>query len=214
MRYLVRYFLYKRVLSCFFLALFLACSLFCVTICLSLFEYGVSFANITGQHEYKVANPITIVSFSATFVTISLTIIGFALNSFSKRKQNSNSDLVLGNSVYEEAAGILLVRYRTKLGSLLYFNVFNFPLLGKAFSLILLLACMFVHCFVGYYRVFYLIVYASFMFCIIVDMLICVFEIYSDVNYTTFRACRILITKIGDRLKFLSDTNAKFRAYL
>lgn len=208
MKDLVKYFLYKRVLSCFTLALIFSLLVCCITMTFSLLNFGVSFADITGNHEYKIANPITIVSFAATFVTISLTIIGFALNSFSKRKQSEKNNSILGNSVYEEAVGILLVRYRRKSETLLFINVFNYPLLAKAFTLVLLLGCMFVHCFVGNYRVFYLIVYASLMFCIIVSMLISVFEIYSDVNYTTFRACRIISMKISNRLKYLSKTNS------
>ena len=205
--YLFRYTLYKRVFSCFLLALLFSLTVLCITICLSIHGYGVSFSNISGAHDYKIANPITIVSFAATFVTISLTVIGFALNSFSKRRANIQDSLVLGNSIYEEAVGILLVRYRKKSTTLLYLNVFNFPLLAKAFSLVLLLGGMFVHCFIGHYRVFYLIVYASLMFCVIVSMLLCVFEIYSDINFTSFKACRIISYKIIKRLRFLIKTN-------
>lgn len=203
----LKYIFYKRVITCFLMALAFTSCVFLLTIILSVNSIGVDFETLSGGHTYKVSNPITIVSFAATFVTISLTILGFALNNFSKRSKGASENIILGNSIYEEAVGILLVRYRRKKTTLIFFNVLNFPLLGKAFVLVLLLGCMFCHCFIGEYRMFYLIVYATLMFVVIVSMLICVFEIYSDINFTFYRACRIILSKIKNRLDYLLETN-------
>lgn len=209
----LKYIFYKRVFTCFLLALAFALCIFSITLSLSFNKIGIDFYTLSGQHEYKISNPITIVSFAATFVTISLTILGFALNNFAKRSKSNMNDNFLGNSIYEEAVGILLVRYRRKRTTLLFLNVLNFPLLGKAFALVLLLGCMFCHCFFGEYRMFYLIVYAAVMFVIIVSMLVCVFEIYSDINFTFYRACRIILFKFKNRLNYLFKTNNRTARY-
>lgn len=214
--------LYYRVFSCLIFSVpFCASVIFIISI-LSIKGYGVSFSALTGGHAYNVSNPITIVSFSATFVTISLTLLGFALNNFSKRgyktkkenEEQNNLNYEVNASVFEECANILLVRYRGVKKSLLCFNVASFPLLSKAFTLIIILLSMIAQCFFGSYRIFYLIVYAGIMGFVILLVLIDVFRIYADVNFTLYQACSIIASKFYNKLSFLYSTRKFDSGYI
>lgn len=204
------YFLYKRVWSCFFLSFSLCFVLGLTTILLSLNNVGVNYEHIFGYNQYDAPSPIQIVAFSATFVTISLTLLGFALNNFSKRHKThfeyTRVSSRVNNSVFEEATNVIFSRYRGVVKTLLCFNIFSFPLLAKALTLVLLLFVMFLHSFLGCYRIFYLCVYIIIMAVTIISILIEVFEIYSDINYTLFRACALVTKKIRKRLHFLYKT--------
>ena len=210
---LLRYLSYKRVASCFVLALSFCSTVIIALAILNNCMVGIPFKVLSGLHDYKVSNPITIVSLCATFVTISLTLLGFALNSFAKKEIiKGSNDNNRGNGVnaspLEEAANILLVRYRGIGQSLLFLNVLCFPLLAKAFTLIIFLFAMVVQCFIGEFRLFYLLVYAALMAVIILSILISVFQIYSDVNYSMFCACKIIVKKMGNKIRYLSRTNS------
>lgn len=204
----IKYCLYKRVLSCFILAISFCACVGLVISFLSIYGHGVSFDVLSGNHLYNVGNPITVVSLAGTFITASITLLGFALNSFAKRgtaSSNGSNKKVIA-SPFEEAAGVLLVRYKGKAKSLLFLNVFCFPLLARAFVLLILLALMFAQCFFGEFRIFYLVIYFGLMCLIILSILISVFEIYSDVNFTLFKACSIIIDKIKKKVRFLNKT--------
>ncbi len=209
---LLRYISYKRVFSCFVLALsFCAVVVTPITI-LSLKGIGVSFVALVGGHSYMVSNPITLVSLSATFVTISLTLLGFALNNFAKKSvangnaKGKSSGNGVNASALEETANILLVRYRGIGQTLVFLNVFCFPLLAKAFTLIIFLFAMLAQCFYGDFRIFYLIIYAGLMGLIVLSMLISVFQIYSDVNYSMFCGCKIVVKKMPNKIRYLNRT--------
>lgn len=214
--------LYYRVFSCLIFSVPFCASVILTISLLSVNGYGVSFSTLTGGHTYNISNPITIVSFATTFVTISLTLLGFALNNFSKRGYKSKKDNEEHNdlnyevnaSVFEECANILLVRYRGAKKSLLCFNVASFPLLSKAFTLIILLLSMIAQCFFGDYRIFYLIIYAGIMGFVILLVLIDVFRIYADVNFTLYQACSIIASKFYNKLSFLYSTRKFDSGYI
>lgn len=207
---------YHRILMCFITAtlftLFVVMGplLFCKYI-----DFGYTAENFSNSYKMgdanliiSITNPMTIVSFGATLVGISLTILGFSLNSFSKR-----SNFVNNNKKYDvqgKTVELLLTRYRGYGRSLLFLNLFEFPIITKAFCLVEMVFLMLFYSYFSKYKIFYLLIITAEMFLIIISILIETFSLFADSNFSMAKAAKISKRIVKSRLYWLCNSNCLF----
>lgn len=196
-------FRYHRIAICFIVAFLTASIPIATIVILEYLKIGVSFETITNGHAYSISNPLTIVSFGATMVTVSLTLLGFFLNSFAKHHKiegAKRNQVVSSYDVQGKTVEILLTRFRSNRKG---WKIWNFPILCKAMILIYLSIFMFVTAFVGNFRIFYLGVTICLMFLVDLFIIFDVFSLYADRNYSLSKAASTANRIIISRLKRL-----------